>query len=250
MTAYKTAVINEIEKLYKKKKALVALIISLAVIVLGQLAVVGIRTGFGIRGAGSVEFPILVLSVVVNTILPLFTALVAIDCFSGEFSHNLMRVTLTRPASRLKIYAAKVTAIAVFILANLLILMVFAMLAGFLFNANSASLEAVARTVLAYVISLFPLLTLALGIVLLTNVLKNGTSVFFIAIIAFLATKAFGIFFSQYASLLITTQLEWYNLWLANSIPLSKIIREFGLMLGYSLMFFAAGFYLFDKKEF
>lgn len=250
MGVYKIALINEIEKLYKKKKALVALIISLAVIVLGQLAVVGVRNGFGVRGAGSVEFPVLVLSVVVNTILPLFTALVAIDCFSGEFSHNLMRVTLTRPVSRLKIFTAKVTAIAVFILANLLILMVFSMLAGFLFNANSASFEAVARTALAYVISLFPLLTLALGIILLANVFKSGTSVFFIAIIAFLAIQAFGIFFSQYASLLITSQLNWYNLWLADSFPLSKIARGFGLMLGYGLMFFAAGFYLFDKKEY
>ncbi|NBJ16555.1 MAG: ABC transporter permease [Dehalobacter sp. 4CP] len=250
MAAYKAALINEIEKLYKKKKALVALIISLVVIVLGQLAVVGVRTGFGVRGTGSVEFSVLVLSVVVNTILPLFTALVAIDCFSGEFSHNLMRVTLTRPVSRLKIYTAKVTAIAVFILANLMILMVFSMLAGFLFNANSATITAVARTVLVYVISLFPLFTLSLGIVFLANILKSGTSIFFVAIIVFLAIKAFGIFFSEYASLLITTQLDWYNLWLANSLPLAKIGREFCLMLGYALMFFAVGFYLFDKKEF
>ncbi|UWG97962.1 ABC transporter permease [Dehalobacter sp. DCM] len=250
MAAFKAALINEIEKLCKKKKALAIVIISLAVIVIGQLVVVGVRNGFGVRGTGSLEFPVLVLSVVVNTILPLFTALIAIDCFSGEFSHNLMRVTLTRPVSRLKIYSAKMTAIAVFILANLLILMVLSMLAGFLFNANSASLASFGRTALAYVISLFPLLTLALGVVLLANIFKSGTSVFFIAIIAFLAIKAFGIFFSQYSSLLITSQLDWYSLWLSHSISLSKIGRDIGLMLGYALMFFTAGFYLFDKKEF
>lgn len=84
MAVFRAALVNEIEKLYKKKKVLVAILLSLAVIVIGQLAIVGVRSGFGLRGAGSIEFPILVLSLVVNTILPLITALVAIDSFSGE----------------------------------------------------------------------------------------------------------------------------------------------------------------------
>lgn len=250
MAAFKAAFINEVERLYKKKKALAAVIISLAVIVLGQLAIVGLRSGFGVRGTGSAEFPVLVLSVVVNTILPLFTALVAIDCFSGEFSQNLMRVTLTRPVSRLKIFTAKVAAIAAFILGNLILLMVFSLAAGFLFNANSATPAAVGRTVLAYFVSLLPLFVLALGIVLLANVLKKGTTVFFLAILIFLVLKALGMLFPQYLSILITSQLDWYDLWLANTFPLARIGRTFLIMLGYALMFFSAGFYLFDKKEF
>ena len=93
MAVFQAALVNEIEKLYKKKKALVAVLLSLAIIVIGQLIIVGVRSGFGLRGVGSVEFPMLVLSVVVNTILPLFTALVAIDSFSGEFSQTIMRNT-------------------------------------------------------------------------------------------------------------------------------------------------------------
>lgn len=99
MAVFQAALLNELEKLYKKKKVLVAILLSLAVIVIGQLVIVGVRSGFGLRGTGSVEFPMLVLSVVVNTILPLFTALVAIDSFSGEFTQNSMRITLTRPPS-------------------------------------------------------------------------------------------------------------------------------------------------------
>ncbi|MGI6450599.1 MAG: ABC transporter permease [Desulfitobacteriia bacterium] len=250
MAAFRAALINELEKLSKKKKALLALILSLAVIVIGQLLVVGVRSGLGIRGAGSVEFPVLVLSVVINTILPLFTALVAIDCFSGEFAHNLMRITLTRPVSRFKVFAAKVSAIALFILANLLLLLLFSSLAGFLFNTNSASFGALGKTILIYLVSLFPLLVLALGIILLANVLKSGTTVFFVSILAFLILKAAGIFFPQYASLLVTSQLDWYHLWLSTSFPLAKILRAFLLMLGYAIIFFTAGYYLFDKKEF
>lgn len=250
MAVFQAALINEIEKLYKKKKVLVAVLLSLAVIVLGQLAIVGVRSGFGLRGAGSVEFPILVLSVVVNSILPLFTALIAIDSFSGEFSQNTMRITLTRPVSRFKIFSAKITSIILFILGALLLLLLFSLIAGFIFNTNSSTLDSLGRTVFSYLVSLFPMIVLALGIVLLANIFKSGIAVFFVSIILFLAFKALGIIFSQYSSLLLTTQLDWYNLFLVNSFPLGKIIRQFLIMLGSIMMLFTAGFYIFDKKEF
>jgi len=250
MAVFQAALVNEIEKLYKKKKALVAILLSLAVIVIGQLAIVVVRSGFGLRGAGSVEFPMLVLSVVVNTILPLFTALVAIDSFSGEFSQNSMRITLTRPVSRFKIFTAKITAIVLFILATLLLLLIFSMLAGFIFNTNSATWDSLVRTVFSYLVSLFPMVVLALGIVLLANLFKSGISVFFVSILVFIVLKVLGVVFSQYSSLLMTTQLDWYNLFLVNSFPLGKIVRQFLIMLGSGIMLFTAGFYLFDKKEF
>ncbi|KGK90008.1 membrane protein [Desulfosporosinus sp. HMP52] len=250
MAVFQAALLNEIEKLYRKKKVLVAILLSLAVIVIGQLVIVGVRSGFGLRGTGSVEFPMLVLSVVVNTILPLFTALVTIDSFSGEFSQNSMRITLTRPISRFKIYTAKITSIVLFILGALLLLLVFSMLAGFIFNANSASFDSLGRTVFSYLVSILPMTVLALGIVLLANIFRSGIAVFFISILIFLAFKVLGLLFSQYSSLFLTTQLDWYNLFLVNSFPLAKIARQFLIMLGSGIMLFSAGFYIFDKKEF
>ncbi len=250
MVVFQAALINELEKLYKKKKVLVAILLSLAVIVIGQLLIVGVRSGFGLRGTGSVEFSMLVLSVVVNTVLPLFTALVTIDSFSGEFTQNSMRITLTRPVSRFKIYTAKITAISIFILGALLILLIFSLLAGFIFNTNSATFDSLGRTVFSYLVSLVPLIVLALGIVLLTNIFKSGIAVFFVSILLFLAFKVLGVLFSQYSSLFLTTQLQWYNLFLVNSFPIIKIVRQFLIMLGSGIMLFTAGFYIFDKKEF
>lgn len=250
MAVFQAALLNELEKLYKKKKVLVAVLLSLAVIVVGQLAIVGVRSGFGLRGTGSVEFPMLVLAVVVNTILPLFTALVAIDSFSGEYSQNSMRITLTRPVSRFKVFTAKITAITLFILGTLLLILVFSLLAGFVFNTNSATFDSLGRIIFSYLVSLLPLTVLALGIVLLANIFKSGIAVFFVSILIFLACKVLGILFSQYSSLFLTTQLEWYNLFLVNSFPVIKIIRQFLLMLGAGVMLFTAGFYIFDKKEF
>lgn len=250
MAVFRITLINELEKLYRKKKVFVAVILSLAVVVIGQLGVLGVRTGFGIRGTGNAEFSILVLTVVVNSILPLFIALVTIDSFSGEFSHNTMKITLTRPVSRFKIFLAKITAITLFILTILFLLLILSLITGFVFNVNSASAKDIFKIVLAYGVSVLPQFILALGIVLLANLFKSGVSVFFISVLAYLGFQVLGLFFPQYANLLITTQLSWYTLWLSETFPLLKIFRLFLLMMGYGIMLFTAGFYFFDKKEF
>lgn len=250
MVGFKATLINEIEKLYKKKKVIVAMIISLAFIVIGQVIMMGLRSGFGLRGVGSMEFPILVLSVVVNTILPLFTALVTIDSFSSEFSQNTMKIAITRPVTRLKFFTAKLGAIIVFILVNLMFVMIFSIIAGFFFNSNSFTFHGLIRIILSYIITILPMMVLAMLIVLLCNILRSGIAVFFLAIIIFISLKALGIFFSQYSGLFFTSMVDWYSLWIMDTIPVSKIIREFLLMISYGILLFTGGYYLFDKKDF
>jgi ABC-2 type transport system permease protein len=250
MVGFKAALTNEIEKLYKKKKGLVAVIISLIFIVIGQLIIIGLRSGFGLRGVGSMEFPILVLSAVVNTILPLFTALVTIDSFSGEYSQNTMKISLTRPVSRLKFFTAKLTAISVFILTNLLLVMIFSIIAGLLFNSNSFTVRSLIRVIISYLVTLPPMIILSMVILLLTNIIRSGISVFFLSILIFIALKIIGLVFSQFSGILFTSMLDWYKLWLMDTLPLIKIFRQFMLMCGYGIILFTGSLYLFDKKEF
>lgn len=250
MGGFKVTLINELEKLSKKKKGIVAVILSLIIIIAGQFMLVGLRKGFGLRGAGSGEFPILVLSVVVNSILPLFTALVAIDTFSGEFSQNTMKISLTRPVTRLKFFTAKLSAVMIFVLVNLLLVMVLSTIVGILFNTNSFTLQSMLRIIVSYLVTTMPMLVLALVIITLANVFRSGISVFFVSILIFIAFKAFGIVFSRYSGLFFTSMLDWYNLWLMNTLPLSKIFREFFLMCSYVIILFTGSYYLFDKKDF
>lgn len=249
METFKAAFINEIEKMYRKKKAVVVVIISLLAIVMGQLVVTGISTGFGIMAASGTQFPILVLQLLINTILPLFTALVTIDIFCGEFSHNTMKITLVRPISRLKLYIAKVSAIAFFVLGNLLVVMVLSTLVGFVFNSVSLSIASIFQIVLAYIVSLLPIMALALVIVFLSNIFRSGTAVFFLSIIIFIVFYGFTFGVPKFSSLFITSMFDWYSLWSTKPINFSKLIREFFIMAGYAIMFFTAGYYLFDKKD-
>ncbi len=250
MVEFKAALTNEIEKLYKRKKVLVAMIISLIFIILGQLSMVVFRTGFGLRVVSSMDFPIMVLSVVVNTILPLFTALVTIESFSGEFSQNTMKIALTRPISRLKFYSAKLTAIMLFILANLLFVMIFSILAGCLFNSNSFSIGSILKILISYIITLMPMVILSIIIVFFTNIIRSGIGVFFLSIFVFVIFKGLGIIFYRFSGIFITSMLNWYTLFLMETIPTFKIFLQFMMMLSYGIIFFTAGYYLFDKREF
>ena len=250
MVEFKAALINEVEKLYKRKKILVAVIISLIFIIVGQLSMVVLRAGFGVRGVSSMEFPILVLSVVVNTILPLFTALVTIESFSGEFSQNTMKITLTRPVSRLKFFAAKLTAIMVFIAANLLFVMLFSILAGCLFNTNSFTLAGIMKILVSYSVTLVPMVALSIIIAFFTNIISSGIGVFFLSIFTFVLFKGLGVVFYRYSGMFLTSMLDWYTLFTMDTIPGFKILLQFMMMLSYGIMFFTAGYYIFDKKEF
>lgn len=250
MVEFKAALTNEIEKLYKRRKILVAVVVSLIFIIVGQLSIVALRAGFGVRGVSSMEFPILVLSVVVNTILPLFTALVTIESFSGEFSQNTMKITLTRPVSRLKFFTAKLTAIIIFILANLVFVMVFSILAGCLFNTNTFTFAGIIKIVVSYMVTLMPMVVLSIIIIFFANIISSGIGVFFISILTFVVFKGLGVVFYRYSGMFLTSMMNWYTLFTMDTIPVFKIFLQFMMMLSYGIIFFTAGYYIFDKKEF
>lgn len=249
MSVFRASFINEIDKTYKKKKVIFIAILSAVLIILGQIAVYLIRNELGIRATGSGEFPLLVLSVFSNTILPLFTALLAIDIFSGENSNRTWKILFTRPVSRFKLISAKVCAIIFFIVALLVFVMIISTVIGVAFNSYGISLISLYKIFVAYIITVVPVTTLALLIVLLTNVFRSGISVFFISVLIFLALKGVGVFFSQYSSIFLVPNLDWYNLWIGETIQISSIIRKLLILIGADVMFFSLAYYLFDKKS-
>ncbi|NOU94036.1 ABC transporter permease subunit [Paenibacillus sp. LMG 31456] len=249
MAGFNAAFINEAVKLLKKKKIIVAAILSILAVLIGQIAVTAIKHGLGLRVVGSTEFPIVVLSIFTYTILPLFATFVAIDMFNGEFSSNTMKITLLRPVSRFGVFSAKVLNIALFIFANLMFVMVLSLLAGFLFNPASASWMGIVRVFLSYTSTFFPVFVFALLVVLLSNIFQGGLAVFFLSIIVFISFNFLGIVFSSYSSFFITSMFDWYTLWISESINVFKIFRQVLIMSGCGIMLFTAGYYLFDSKD-
>lgn len=249
MEGFKAAFINESVKLLKKKKMMAAVILSILAVLVGQIAVTTIKHGLGLRVVGSVEFPIVVLSFITYTLLPLFAIFVAIDMFNGESSSNTMKITLLRPVSRFGVFSAKVLNLALFIAGNLLFVMILSLLAGFIFNPSSASVAGILKVVLSYGLTFFPVFVFALIVVLLSNVIQGGLAVFFLAILVFIVFNSVGIVFSSYSSFFITSMFDWYTLWISESINVFKIVRQILIMSGCGMMLFTTGYYLFDRKD-
>ncbi|OCT16433.1 hypothetical protein A8709_03115 [Paenibacillus pectinilyticus] len=249
MVGFKAAFVNEAVKLLKKKKMMAAAILSILAVMIGQIAVTTIKHGLGLRVVGSVEFPIVVLSFITYTLLPLFAIFVAIDMFNGESSSNTMKITLLRPVSRFGVFSAKVLNLALFIAGNLLFVMLLSLLAGFIFNPSSASLPGILKVILSYGLTFFPVFVFALIVVLLSNVIQGGLAVFFLSILVFIVFNSLGIVFSSYSSFFITSMFDWYTLWISETINVFKIFRQILIMSGCGIMVFTTGYYLFDSKD-
>ncbi|MCC2685977.1 MAG: family transporter [Paenibacillaceae bacterium] len=249
MAGFKAAFLNEMTKLLKKKKFIASAILSIVAVLVGQVAVTAIKHGFGLRVVGSTEFPLVVLTMFMYTILPLFATFVAIDMFNGEFSANTMKITIARPVSRFGVFSAKVANVALFIAANLLFVMVLSLIAGLLFNPSSASFTGFLRIILAYAATFFPVFVFSLIVVLLSNLLRGGLAVFFLSILVFIGFIALGVVFSQASSFLVTSMFGWYTLWISETVNVFKIFRQILIMGGCGIMLFTAGYMLFDRKD-
>jgi len=246
MQPLKAVYINELFKISKKKKINAGLVLSVISVVAAAVAVYIINSFAGIRVTGSSEFSIMVLTVLSYTLFPLFTAFVSIDLFAGEFVDNTIRLILTRPASRFKIFLGKTLAIATFIIANLFFVMILTIIASLIINGFAINIP---RIFLSYVMAFFPVFIFALVVVLVSNISKGATSAFMLSVFVFLLFNGLCLLLPAVKSFLFTSAIDWYRLILGSYINFSKIFRIFLVLLGYGIMLFGAGYYLFEKRD-
>lgn len=246
MQTLKAVYINEMFKISKKKKITVALIFSVISVIAAAIIVYCLNNFAGIRVTGSSEFSIMVLTVLSYTLFPLFTAFVCIDMFGGEFVENTIKFTLTGPASRFKVFLGKVLVIASFIMANLLFVMLLSVAASWFVNGNTAG---ILKVLTSYMLAFLPIFIFALMVVLISSITKGTTSAFMLSTLVFLVFNGLGLAFPYFKSFLFTSAFDWYRLSLGSYINFSKIFRIFLILLGYGIMLFGAGYYLFEKKD-
>lgn len=246
MQSLKAVYINEIFKISKKKKITVTLILSVVSVIIAAIAVYFLNNFAGIRITGSSDFSIMVMSVLSYTLFPLFTAFISIDMFAGEFADQTIKLTLTSPAPRFKVFLGKVLAIASFILANLIFVMVLSSLVSIFLNRGIPNLIIV---FISHIMVFLPLFIFALVVVFISNIAKGTTSAFMLSILVFLLFNGLALVFPYFKSLLFTSTFDWYRLILGSYINLSKVLRIFLILLGYGIMLFTASYYLFEKRE-
>ena len=245
MQNFKAAYINELYKLSKKKKITVSAILYALAVIIACVIVLTVNGFMGIRVANA-DFPTIVLNVLSYTLIPLFSAFTAIDMISGEFSDNTIKFTLTRPASRFKIYLAKTSACASFILASLIYIMLLSEIGGLLTGSSDINLLTV---FLSYIAAFLPIFVFTQLVMLISCMFKSTGLAFMLSVILFLALNVSGLFYSHIQSFFVTSFFNWYTLFSGSYINFSKIFRVLLILIGCGIMLFTGGYYLFDRKD-
>jgi ABC-2 type transport system permease protein len=239
---------NETLKLAYKKKTIFFLAVTLLLPLVAGILLSRFQHGIGIGAIAAKDFPIVMLGLFTSIFLPLFVFMGAADVFSGEMGDRTMKNILTRPLSRFKVFSSKQLALAIYIALYLAVALIASMIAA-LFFQHFGGIGTLATWLLAYGSAFVPLLVLSIAAVCLAQFFSSSSSALTVSILLYLAFKVAAFFLPQIATYSPTAYMDWHMLWVGGSLVTSKITSIFMFLIACSILFFTAGYYLFDKKE-
>jgi ABC-2 type transport system permease protein len=246
MNSLKANTLNELEKLFLKKKTIVFLIIMALISFLSMFFISNIQSKLVFIAISSISFPLMVLSVLANVFLPLFIFMAAAELFPGEIADRTLKLVLTKPISRFKVYVSKITALSIYIIINLLIVFLVTTITALLLHVNILSIS---HVLFSYLIDIIPAIILAVFAAFVVQFFRSNNAALVSCILIFLGIRAVSLFITGLNNNIFTSYLNWYSLWSANGASLSRALIIFLLLLSYGIIFFTTGYYMFDKKE-
>ena len=245
MNAIKAGVRNESVKLLNRKKYQVLLFLTcLFSIAIGSLG------GFtkGLIGLSLTNTPLTVLSLATGVILPLMIAMVSADLFTAEQENGSIKAIITRPVSRISILTSKMLAIVLYTLLVLLVCLVTSLFYGLMFNGLGVS--NIAEALLAYAVSIVPMLPIILFSVAVSQLCKNSSSTVMLSVFGYIVIFAASVVFPHVSPMLFTSYTGWYKLFIGAGMPIANILNVLALLVAYTLIFFAVSSWAFEKKEY
>jgi ABC-2 type transport system permease protein len=241
---------NETLKMAYKKKTLFFLAMTILLPIIASLLIANFQSSIGIGAIGAQDFPIVMLGLFTMSFLPLFVFMGAADQFSGEMGDRTMKVVLTRPISRFKIFASKQISLGIYIVAYLAAAFLASVISSLLLLKGSSNLgSAFINWITAYGAAFLPLFTLSIAAVLLAQFFTSSSGALTTSIVLYIAAKVSALFFPQVSTYSPTTYMDWHLMWIGGSMASDKVFSVFMFLVACSILFFTAGFYLFDKKE-
>lgn len=236
---------NEIIKLLSQKKYQI-------LIVLTFLLSIGTNMFGGFTkkliGISSVNAPLTTLSILTGFILPLIIAMATADLFTAEQENGSIKSILTRPVSRVSIFLSKISAVLIYSITILTVALITSLAYNILFI--DIRLLNLWEIILSYAVSIIPMLSIILFAAAISQLCKNSSSTVMMFVFGYIAIIIAGIVFSSISPMLFTTYTGWYKLFIGAKMPIAKILNILILLTAYSLIFFSAGLFNFEKKEY
>ena len=241
MKSLYAGIYNETQKIFLKKKTAISFILAALIVLISATGIGFLQNKASIFVVNAASFPTLLLSFFTNFFLPLFIFSLAADVFAGEVGEKTLKLTLTRPISRFKVFAAKNISLGIYIALNLGIIFIISLCAGlFLNSANTQGLE-ILQALLAYMVAIVPMLTLSIFAVFIAQFFQSSSSALTTSIFIYLGAKILPLipfFTAKIARVILFSYTDWHTLWLGNSLAVGKIANIFLLLSAYSIIFF------------
>ncbi|MFL0247515.1 ABC transporter permease [Candidatus Clostridium stratigraminis] len=241
--------INELNKMFLRKKNVFFLSLTAIITLFFSIVLNLFQNKFGITAVIGSNYSIAVLGFFVKIFLPLFIFLASADVLSGELQHKTLKLSITRPISRFKIYLSKNLAIAAYTIIYLLAVFIISNLGALFFSVKGDMVSGILRSFAAYAIDIIPCVVLTTTAVFIAQFFKSSSTALISSIFIYIALYFLSMFFPMVLRLSFTNYLDLHVLWLSGSVGVLKIINTLMMVVSYGIIFFSAGFYFFDKRN-
>lgn len=241
--------LNELDKIFLRKKNLVFVILGVLITLGAALSFKFLQNRLGIFAVNAASFSILVLDVFTTLLLPLFIFSAAADLFAGEFGEKNIKITLTRPITRFKIFLSKNIALAIFIVINLVAVYLISVISGLFLKGGSDALAGASLGLLAYATAILPMVFLSIAAIFLSQFFNSSGAALTTSIFVYLVAKVLPFFSSTFSKISPFSYTDWHMMWIGSAVSSGRLLNVFLIILSCSMILFALGFYLFDRKD-
>lgn len=202
----------------------------------------------GFIGLSLSNTSIAVLPVITGVLLPLIISLAVADLFTAEQESGSIKALITRPVSRINIFTSKILTVVLYVIIALMLCLVISLVWSVLING--ASFMTVIEAIISYAVSILPMVPYVLFAVMISQLCKNSSSTVMLTIFGYITVTGLGILLSGISPMVFTSYSGWYKLFIGAAMPITHILNATALLIAYSLIFYAAGTWAFEKREY
>ena len=244
MSRFEAAFVNELIRVFRKRKTVVFCIIDVIIVLLYALFYNYSRLS---PAAGAISSIGSLHGIFFMAVFPLYIFMETMDTFSGEMSNLTIRNALIRPVTRTKVYLAKVGAVCVFILAQI----TFTAVCGAVFSIFIGDGAAViGKSAAAFLITFIPMAAFAFTAALISQLVKNSLLGMLLCIFFLLASYAAEALAPIASAFLFVRHIGLYKMLLTGNIQPYGLFSALFIIAAYIGVTFTAGALIFEKKEF
>jgi ABC-2 type transport system permease protein len=187
----------------------------------------------------------MILDLMVKVILPLFCFIAAAELYTGEGERETL--FQVRPISRIELFFSKTVAIGIFIGIQLLLSWLAVTISSMVLD-NSFRFADLVLSLVAFLVSWFPLMVLSALAVLIALLVKTSVLAVSGLILVYVGMTILPYVFPGLLYMFPSSYLDWYMQWIGD-ISFRFVAQTVTYLCSAAALCLATGYYMFNKKE-